>query len=99
MLSNRVGESDSLRIDAPVLLVVTEKNPDDHYQHGRFPADARAHADGKELETELVTVPEADHSLLIEVQGRKGKEFAIHRHAVSEIVQWLRKRLGRILES
>ena len=66
LLSNRVGETDLLRVEAPVLIVVTEKNPDDLYQHGRFPTDARSRAEDKILPTELVTIPEADHSLLSE---------------------------------
>lgn len=92
LLSNRVGETDLLRVEAPVLIVVTDKNPDDLYQHGRFPTDARSRAEDRDLPTTLVTIPDAEHSLLTETGEGVDKRYAFDPRAVTALLEWLGRR-------
>jgi alpha/beta superfamily hydrolase len=94
LLSNRVGETDLVRVGAPTLIVVTDKNPDDLYQHGRFPADARARQTEPKLSTELVTVPEADHSLLSAEETSEGKRYSFDPRVTEAVLRWLGQRRG-----
>ena len=95
LLSNRVGETQIVKIVAPTLIVVGERNPDDLYQRGRFAAEARKGADKTPLETKLVTVPEAGHALLAETEAGGAKSISVDPRAVSAILDWLMERVGK----
>lgn len=99
LLSNRVGETDMVQVLAPTLLIVTDKTPDDLYQHGQFPADARSRYTDKKLETRLVTIPGAEQTMLAPIapapNGAAGQDAGAAKHAsidpraVAAIVEWL----------
>lgn len=100
LLANRVGETDLVQVDAPTLLIVTDKTPDDLYQHGQFPADARARYTAKKLETKLVVLPGAEETMLAPIppdqngDATKPKHASIDPRAVSAILDWLQSRSG-----
>jgi|GEM_PF-1151223 len=96
LLSNRVGETDIVQVAAPTLLIVTDKTPDDQYQLGQFPADARARFTDKKLETKLVTLPGAEETMLApippagsEENKAAAKHASIDPRAVAAILDWL----------
>ncbi len=94
LLDNVVGETDSVRIEAPILLINPGKDPDDRYQYGEFVAEARSRASQSKLETELVIIDDAEPGLLA---GRpKNGEFvySIHPRAVEAVVGWLMRHAG-----
>ena len=62
---------DAVHITAPVLIAVSDKTPNEVFQRGQFPADARSRAKPP-LETQLVTVPGVDETLLVP-QGNEEK--------------------------
>ncbi len=95
LLSNRVGETEAMRIAAPTLLIVSEALPDDQYQRGRFVKEARDRHTEAELATDLVTIGDCDHALLTSVERSRGKVYSIHKKAVDAILTWLRK-LGHV---
>ncbi len=99
LLSSRVGETSAVRVEAPTLIIVTEKNPDDLYQYGRFATDARSRVKDKKLETDLVTIPEAEHSLIVEIEESRGKRYRIHPRAQAAMLEWLQRRRASILTS
>jgi len=103
LLSNRVGETDIVQVDAPTLLIVSDKTPDDLYQHGQFPADARARYTGKKLETKLVTIPGAEETMLAPIapgaDAAAAKHASIDPRAVAAILQWLQSRRTGLLSS
>jgi pimeloyl-ACP methyl ester carboxylesterase len=95
LLASIVGETDIVRAEAPVLLVVTDKTPDEIYRHGQFPTDARARSTSPKLETSLVLLPGAEETLLSEVEKPNGgKLYSIDPRAVEATIEWIRGRLG-----
>lgn len=95
LLSNIVGETDIVTIDAPTLIVVSDKTPDDIYQHGQFPAEARSRVKDRKLETKLVTLPGASETLLTPVdKNGGGKLFSIDPRAVDATLEFLRGLAG-----
>lgn len=94
LLANIVGETDIVRIEAPTLIVVSDKTPDDIYQHGQFPTDARGRYQEKKLETRLVTLTGAEETLLTPTdKNGGGKNYSIDPRAVEAIVEWMKGRL------
>lgn len=90
LLANIVGEADAVHITAPVLIAVSDKTPNEVFQRGQFPADARSRAKPP-LETQLVTVPGVDETLLVP-QGNeeKPKVWSIDARAVDATIEWLK---------
>jgi len=100
LLANIVGETDIVNVDAPTLIVVSDKTPDDIYQRGQFPADARSRYTQKKLETSLVTLPGAQETLLSPIEKTGGgKLYSIDPRAVEATLEWLRGRLGLPVKS
>jgi hypothetical protein len=102
LLASIVGETDIVRVDAPTLIVVSDKTPDDIYQHGQFPVDARSRYTEKKLETSLVSLPGAEETLLSPIDktdGGKGKLYSIDPRAIDATLEWLRGRLGLPIKS
>jgi pimeloyl-ACP methyl ester carboxylesterase len=100
LLANLVGETDLVGVDAPVLIVVSDKTPDEIYQHGQFPKDARSRATAKKLETEVVVLKEAEETLLSPVdKNGGGKVYSIDPRAVDATLEWLRARVGLPIKS
>ena len=100
LLASIVGETDIVRVDAPTLIVVSDKTPDEIYQHGQFPTDARSRYAEKKLETSLVTLPGADVTLLSPTEkAGGGKLYSIDPRAVTATLEWLRGRLGLPVKS
>ena len=95
LFSNMVGETDAVTVDAPTLIVVSDKLPDDQYQRGQFPADARSRFKDKKLETKLVTIPGAEPTLLSPVEKNGGgKNVLLDPRAVDAVLEWLSSRIG-----
>ncbi|HYB98933.1 MAG TPA: alpha/beta fold hydrolase [Candidatus Limnocylindrales bacterium] len=95
LFSNMVGETDIVQVDAPTLIVVSDKLPDDLYQRGRFPADARDNFKDKKLETKLVTIPAAEPTLLAPVEkSGGGKNMLLDPRAVDAVIEWLQAHTG-----
>ena len=100
LLASVVGETDIVHVDAPTLIVVSDKTPNDIYQHGQFPTDARSRYTEKKLETSLVTLPGADEALLSPIEKTGGgKLYSIDPRAVEATLEWLRGRLGLPVKS
>lgn len=100
MLANLVGETDIVRIEAPTLIVVSDKTPDDIYQYGQFPTDARQRSTDPKLETSLVTINGAEATLLTPTnKNGGGKLYSIEPRAVDAILEWLKGRLGLPIKS
>lgn len=100
LLASVVGETDIVRVDAPTLIVVSDKTPDEIYAHGQFPTDARSRYTEKKLETSLVTVPGADVTLLSPIdKNGGGKLYSIDPRAVDAMLEWLRARIGLPIRS
>jgi pimeloyl-ACP methyl ester carboxylesterase len=100
LLANLVGETDIVRVEAPTLIVVSDKTPDDIYQYGQFPTDAREKFTEKKLETQLVTIPGAEATLLAPTnKNGGGKLYSIEPRAVDATLEWLRARLGLPIKS
>ncbi len=95
LLSNRVGETQVVKIVAPTLIVVGEKNPDDLYQRGRFAAEARDNVEDNPLETKLVTIPEAGHALLTEAETGSSKAISLDPRAVQAVLDWLMEQVSK----
>jgi hypothetical protein len=100
LLASIVGETDIVRVDAPTLIVVSDKTPDEIYQHGQFPVDARNRHTEKKLETSLVTIPGAEETLLSPIdKSGGGKLYSIDPRAVDAVIEWLKGRLGLPIKS
>jgi hypothetical protein len=100
LLANLVGETDMVRVDAPTLIVVSDKTPDDIYQYGQFPTDARQRTTDRKLETQLVTINGAEATLLTPTNKDKGgKLYSIEPRAVDATLEWLKARLGLPIKS
>jgi hypothetical protein len=100
LLANIVGETEIVRVDAPTLIVVSDKTPDEVYQHGQFPADARSRYKEKKLETSLVSLPGAEETLLTPTdKNGGGKLYSIDPRAVDATIEWLKGRLGLPVKS
>lgn len=100
LLANLVGETAMVRVDAPVLIVVSDKTPDDIYQRGQFPTDARSRYTEKKLETSLVSLPGAEDTLLTPIDGSGGgKHYSIDPRAVEATLEWMRARIGLPIKS
>lgn len=99
LLANIVGETDIVRIEAPALIVVSDKTPDDIYQHGQFPTDARGRQE-KKLETRLVTLTGAEETLLTPTdKNGGGKNYSIDPRAVDAATEWMNGLLGLPMKS
>jgi alpha-beta hydrolase superfamily lysophospholipase len=94
LLDNVVGETDSVRIETPVLVVNPGKDPDDRYQYGEFVAEARARANPQKLSTDLVLIDDAEPGLLATQQKNGESVYSLHPRALDAIVQWLTQRTG-----
>ncbi len=100
LMANIVGETDIVRVGAPTLIIVSDKTPDDIYQHGQFPTDARQKFAEKKLETSLVTINGAEATLLTPTdKNGGGKLYSIDPRAVEATLEWLRARLGLPIKS
>jgi len=100
LLANLVGETDIVQVAAPTLIVVSDKTPDDIYQHGQFPTDARSRFTEKKLETQLVSIPGAEGTLLSPIdKNGGGKLYSIDPRAVDATLEWLRGRIGLPIKS
>lgn len=95
LLDNGVGERESLRIKAPVLIVNAGKDPDDKFQYGRFVTEARAKEPGGSLETELVLIEDAQAGLLAPAAEEGGPAYGLHPKAVDAVIDWLRRHKTR----
>lgn len=88
-LSNAVGESESVRVTAPLLIINAGKDPDDRLQYGKFIVEAREkHADLK-LETKLVILEDADPGLLSPVETGGDTIYTVDPAAVRALISWL----------
>jgi pimeloyl-ACP methyl ester carboxylesterase len=92
LLANQVAEGDILTVKSPALIIVTDQNPDDQYQFGEFPTQARARQTPP-LPTKLVTIKGADHSLLSTIETDTRTYYAIEPDAISAMIQWLRQQV------
>jgi alpha-beta hydrolase superfamily lysophospholipase len=100
LLASIVGETDIVQVEAPTLIVVSDKTPDEIYQHGQFPTDARSRYTARKLETSLVTIRGAEETLLSPTdKNGGGKLFSIDPRAVDATLEWLRARLGLPIKS
>jgi uncharacterized protein len=100
LLANLVGETDIVRVDAPTLIVVSDKTPDDIYQYGQFPTDARQRFTDKKLETSLVMINGAEATLLTPTnKNGGGKLYSIDPRAVEATLEWLKARVGLPIKS
>lgn len=100
LLASIIGETDILRVDAPVLIVVSDKTPDEIYQHGQFPVDARSRNKDKKLETTLKTLTGAEETLLSSTDKPDGgKHYALDPRAVEATIEWLRARVESPVKS
>ncbi|MFQ5351786.1 MAG: hypothetical protein ACE5D3_01795, partial [Candidatus Binatia bacterium] len=91
LLDNSVGERDSLRIKAPVLIVNAGKDPDDKFQYGRFVSEARNKVAEGRLETELVLIDDAEAGLLAPVPADGHASYGLHPKAIDAVIDWLRR--------
>jgi len=81
----------------PTLIIVSDKTPDEIYQHGQFPKDARA---TKKLETSLVVLPGAEETMLSPVdKNGGGKIYSIEPRAVDAVLEWLKGKIGLPIKS
>ncbi len=103
LLANRVGENDIVQVQAPTLLIVTDKTPDDQYQLGQFPADARSRVSDKKLETKLVTLPGAEETMLAPIPPAAAgqdadvpKQASLDPRAVAAILDWLQAQRAKL---
>ncbi len=87
LLSSRVGETASLRIDAPTL-IVNASDPDDKTLYGSFVVEARARDHTPPLETELVIVEGADGILSRQESGGEVK-LSLAPQERDAVLQWL----------
>lgn len=100
LLSSIVDQTVIVQLLAPTLLVVSDKTPEDFYEHGQFPADARSRSKDPKLETSLVVVPGADETLLFQIGGEGDKKlYSLHPRAVQATLEWLRAQLGLPIKS
>ena len=81
LLANIVGETEIVNVDAPTLIIVSDKTPDEIYQHGQFPKDARSRSTTKKLETSLVVLSGAEETLLSPVDKNGGGKALLDRTA------------------
>ena len=88
-LDNTVGEQDSTRVHAPLLIINSDKNPDDRQRFGSFVVEARSSASDGPLETELVLLDEVQRGILV---PSGDQSVMIDRRATTAIVGWLRQR-------
>ena len=93
-IDNAVGESDSLRIEAPLLIVNASRDPDDRFQFGEFLVEARNNAPDKKLETEIVLLDDAEPGLL--ALPKKGEEptYTLDSRATDAAIRWLMHHRG-----
>lgn len=94
LLASRVGETLAVQITAPTLIVVGEKNPDDHFHFGTYPTEARDASTKPKLETKLVTIPDAEHSLVTTMETNGGTRLELDSRAQHAIVEWLMQHRG-----
>lgn len=100
LLANIVGETDIVHVDAPTLIVTSDKSPNEIFQHGQFPADARNRFSSKKLETKLVTLTGAEETLLSPVdKSGGGKLYAIDPRAIDATLEFLRAHSGMPIKS
>jgi pimeloyl-ACP methyl ester carboxylesterase len=94
MLDNAVGESDSLRVEAPTLIVNAGKDPDDRYQYGEFVVEARRKVEDRKLPTDLVILDKAERGLLAPNATSGEVRFTLDPRAVEAVVLWLKQHRG-----
>jgi alpha-beta hydrolase superfamily lysophospholipase len=88
-LNNAVGEHDSLRVSAPLLIINSGKYPDDRLQYGSFIVEAREkHAESK-LSTELVLLDDVEPGLLSPVEAGGETAYTMDPAAVRATISWL----------
>ena len=93
-LNNAVGESESLAVTAPLLIVNAGKNPDDKLQYGRFIVEAREKHTESKLETELILLEKAEPGLLAAIEKGDDTIYTIDPAAVRATISWLSGKLG-----
>jgi pimeloyl-ACP methyl ester carboxylesterase len=96
LLDSMVGETASLRIDAPVL-IVNASDPDDKTLYGSFVVEARARDKEHALETELVIIEGRD-GILTRVERGDEVSISLDPRARDAVLRWLmehRAPLGR----
>jgi hypothetical protein len=93
-LNNSVGETDSLRIEAPLLIVNAGKNPDDRLQYGSFIVETRDKRGEGKLDTDLVILEHAEPGLLAPTESGSETVYTVDPAAVSATVSWLSGRVG-----
>ncbi|HXC52998.1 MAG TPA: alpha/beta hydrolase [Candidatus Limnocylindrales bacterium] len=97
LLANIVGETEIVGVAAPTLIIVSDKTPDEIYQHGQFPRDARV---TKKLETSLVVLPGAEETMLSPIdKSGGGKIYSIEPRAVDAVLEWLKGKVGLPIKS
>jgi alpha-beta hydrolase superfamily lysophospholipase len=94
LLDNAVGESDSLRIEVPTLVINAGKDPDEHYQFGEFLVEARRNAQGRKLATEFLLLEDAQPGVLAVQKDADQAKVSIDPRATDAIVRWLGERRG-----
>ena len=94
LLDNAVGESDSLRIAAPTLVINAGKDPDEHYQFGEFLVEARRNAEGRKLPTDFLLLEDAQPGVLGIRKDADQTNVGIDPRATDAIVRWLTARRG-----
>ncbi|MEE8311408.1 MAG: alpha/beta fold hydrolase [Candidatus Binatia bacterium] len=87
LLDSRVGETASLRIDAP-LLVVNASDPDDKTLYGSFVVEARTRDKEHALETKLVIIEGRD-GILTSVERGDEVNISLDPRARDAVLRWL----------
>jgi len=94
LLDNAVGETDSIRIEAPTFIINAGKDPDQRYQYGEFLVEARRNAEGRKLVTEFLLLADAKPGVLTVRKDGERSQLAIDPHATDAIIRWLREHRG-----
>jgi pimeloyl-ACP methyl ester carboxylesterase len=94
LLDNSVGETDSLRISAPAIIVNPAADPDDRLQYGQFVAEARQRAENGSLPTKLVLLENAERGLLAQRLEGEQTVYSLDSRATDAVVRWLMERRG-----
>jgi len=94
LLGNTVGESASLAVKAPMLIVNGGKDPDDRYQYGSYVVEARRDAPDGALPTDLVIIDDSSRGLLAtEPDGSKSMR-SLDPAATRAVIDWLMRHRG-----
>jgi len=90
LLDSRVGETDSVRIKAPLFVINPGEDPDNRYQYGEFVVERRQSAPGESLKTDLLVLDDARAGLRTEVEKNGETIFGIDPRATKALIDWLR---------